>query len=171
MKLVSSFSILALAAIAVSSVPGYSESKADHPSPDIISEISASSEGEITVEVSPELLQKILYNQETVRKNSVPAQRGGYGRTSGYRIQVFSDGRNQHSLEARAKARGNAIIARFPKYRGQVYTQSASPNWYTRIGNFQTAAEASHALEELKRAFPQYSSEMRVVKSKIIVSQ
>ena len=87
----------------------------------------------------------------------------------GYRVQVFSDGRNQGTLEARAKARGSAVLARFPKYRGQVYTYSQSPNWYTRVGNFRSQQEANAALHELKRAFPSFSSEMRVVKCKIVV--
>ena len=88
---------------------------------------------------------------------------------TGYSIQVFSDGRNQGSLEARAKARGSAVLAKFPKYRGQVYTFSQSPSWYTRVGNFRTQQEASEALSELKRAFPSFASEMRVVKCKIVV--
>ena len=87
----------------------------------------------------------------------------------GYRIQIFSDGRNPSTLQARAKARGNAIIARFPKYRGQVYSFSSAPNWYTRIGNFQTQKEAGDALNELKRAFPAFAAEMRVVKSPITI--
>ncbi len=77
----------------------------------------------------------------------------GINKLSGFRIQVFSDGRNQHTLEARAKARGSAILAKFPKYRGQIYTYSSSPNWYTRV----------------KKAFPNYASEMRVVKCQIVV--
>lgn len=88
-------------------------------------------------------------------------------KTQGYRIQVFSDGRNPSTLQARAKARGNAIVAKFPKYRGQVYSFSSSPNWYTRIGNFKTAKEANDAMIELKRAFPAFAQEMRVVKSPI----
>jgi uncharacterized glyoxalase superfamily metalloenzyme YdcJ len=84
-------------------------------------------------------------------------------------VQVFSDGRNQTTLEARARARGNAIVAKFPKDRGQVYSFSKSPNWYTRVGNFSTAAEANAALQELKRAFPSFASEMRTVKCDIIL--
>lgn len=141
---------------------------ADEERPDILREISEGSNGEVTVVIDEAVLEKILTNPEIVKKPTGEPNRGGYGRYTGYRIQVFSDGRNQHSLEARAKARGSAIIARFPKYRGQVYTQSSSPNWYTRIGNFRTQQEAQAALEELRRAFPQYSSEMRVVKSKIV---
>lgn len=135
---------------------------------DFKSRISEQSNGEVTVIVDDALLEKILFNAEPAKKPATEQNRGGYGRSTGYRIQVFSDGRNQHTLEARAKARGNAIIARFPKYRGQVYTQSSAPNWYARVGNFRTQQEAQSALEELQRAFPQYRSEMRIVKSKIV---
>lgn len=133
----------------------------------IVERIEAESNGNVTIEIDEELLDKILTDPGVaVRKkeNKDPnAQRNGF------RIQVFGDGRNQSSLEARAKARGNAIVARFPKYRGQVYTYSSAPNWYTRIGNFRNEEEARQALDELKRSFPSFSSEMRVVRSKIYV--
>ncbi len=133
----------------------------------IVERIEAESNGNVIIEIDELLLDKILTDPDVaVRKKEVKdpnAQRNGY------RIQVFSDGRNQSSLEARAKARGNAIVARFPKYRGQVYTYSSAPNWYTRIGNFRSEEEAQKALDELKRSFPNFSSEMRVVKSKINV--
>lgn len=90
-------------------------------------------------------------------------------KVQGYRIQVFSDGRDPSTLQSRARERGNAIVARFPEYRGQVYSFSSSPNWYTRIGNFRTSEEAATALSELKKAFPGFASEMRVVKSQITV--
>ncbi len=133
----------------------------------IVERIEAESNGNVIIEIDDDLLDKILTDPEvTVRKKQTVdpnAQRNGY------RIQVFSDGRNQSSLEARAKARGNAIVARFPKYRGQVYTYSSAPNWYTRIGDFRNEQEAREALDELKRSFPNFSSEMRIVKSKINV--
>lgn len=143
----------------------------DNQHGNIVGKITEGSSGNVIVEIDGDLLDKILYNPELPKKIQSSGQKSGYGRANGYRVQVFSDGRNQNSLEARAKARGAAILAKFPKYRGQVYTQSSSPNWYTRIGNFRSATEAQQALEELKRAFPQYSSEMRVVKSKIISAQ
>lgn len=90
-------------------------------------------------------------------------------KVQGFRVQVFSDGRDPSTLQSRARARGNAIVARFPKYRGQVYSFSSSPNWYTRVGNFETQQEAAAALAELKRAFPAFAAEMRVVKSPITV--
>lgn len=93
----------------------------------------------------------------------------GVHKFQGYRIQVFSDGSNQSTLQTRARARGNAIVAKFPKYRGQVYSFSKAPNWYTQIGNFLTQDEANKALAELKRAFPNFANEMRIVKSKVTI--
>ncbi len=130
----------------------------------IVERIQAESNGNVIIEIDDDLLEKILTDPGVVKKKET---RDLNASRSGYRIQVFSDGRNQSSLEARAKARGNAIVARFPKYRGQVYTFSSAPNWYTRIGNFRNEEEAQKALDELKRSFPSFSSEMRVVKSKI----
>lgn len=101
----------------------------------------------------------------TVKKKGT----SGLQKRQGYRIQVFGDGRNPATLQARAQARGNAIVAKFPKYRGQIYSFSSAPNWYTRIGNFKTQEEAGRALAELKRAFPSFSAEMRVVKSPITI--
>ncbi|MDE7409610.1 MAG: SPOR domain-containing protein [Muribaculaceae bacterium] len=133
----------------------------------IVERIESESNGNVTIDIDEDLLDKILTDpgvavrkKETKDPNAV---------RNGFRIQVFSDGRNQSSLEARAKARGNAIVARFPKYRGQVYTYSSAPNWYTRIGNFRNEEEAEKALDELKRSFPNFSSEMRIVRSKINV--
>lgn len=131
----------------------------------IVERIEAESNGNVTIEIDEDLLEKILTDPGVAVKKKENKDPNAI--RSGYRIQVFSDGRNQSSLEARAKARGNAIVARFPKYRGQVYTYSSAPNWYTRIGNFRNEEEAEKALDELKRSFPNFSSEMRIVKSKI----
>lgn len=133
----------------------------------IVERIEAESNGNVIIEIDEDLLDKILTDPGVATKKK--ETRDPNALRNGYRIQVFSDGRNQSSLEARAKARGNAIVARFPKYRGQVYTFSSAPNWYTRIGNFRNEEEAQKALDELKRSFPNFSSEMRVVKSKINV--
>lgn len=158
------YSLLAL--LAALSLPGLlPHAFADTVSDDnIVQRIENESDGNIEILIDPDLLDLILTDPEvSVRKKETATS----GKANGFRIQVFSDGRNQSSLEARAKARGNAIVARFPKYRGQVYTYSSAPNWYTRIGNFRTEDEARKALDELKRSFPHFSSEMRVVKSKI----
>lgn len=132
----------------------------------VIEKMQVESNGNVIIDIPDNLLDLILHSS---RKDQSHDIKSGVNKLAGYRIQVFSDGRNQHTLEARAKARGSAILAKFPKYRGQIYTYSSSPNWYTRVGNFRTNAEANAALTELKKAFPNYSSEMRVVKSQIVV--
>lgn len=150
------------AIVALTAIPAV---RADEPADNIVTRIERESNGDITIQMSDEMLDLIISEDEAPKKRT---DRSGIGKTSGWRIQVFSDGRNQHSLESRAKARGNAIVARFPKYRGQIYTFSKSPNWYTRIGNFRSATEANAALTELKRAFPAFANEMRAVKSQIV---
>lgn len=139
--------------------------------PDAIEKIVSESEGNVEIIVDDELKNKILTPPESHKRqnNDHQGARPGINKMQGYRIQVFSDGRNQHSLESRAKARGNAIIAKFPNYRGQVYTFSSSPNWYTRVGNFRTSGEANEALDQLKRAFPSFANEMRIVKCQIVI--
>lgn len=133
----------------------------------IVERIVIESNGNVSINIDSLLLEKILTDPEVaVRKKQTKDPNAS---RNGYRIQVFSDGRNQSTLEARAKARGNAIVAKFPKYRGQIYTYSSAPNWYTRVGNFRNEEEARKALDELKRSFPSFSSEMRVVRSKINV--
>ena len=134
---------------------------------DPVDKIMEESEGMIIIDIPPTILEALIQNP-SAKKGGVELK-NGVNRISGYRIQVFSDGRNQNTLESRAKARGSAILSKFPKYKGQIYTFSSSPNWYTRIGNFRTVAEANSALSELKKAFPGFASEMRVVKSQIIV--
>lgn len=134
----------------------------------VIERIEAGSEGNVTIDIPQSVIEQ-LDRPEPKPQQSRPALRPGINKINGYRIQVFGDGINQRGLENRARARGNAIVAKFPKYRGQVYTVSSAPNWYTRIGNFRTQQEASAALGELKRAFPNIANEMRVVKSQIIV--
>lgn len=132
-------------------------------------------EGEIIVDydIPSDILDNLNANPGSLVKPGTAKRKGGTSsgikKGQGFRIQVFGDGRNPATLQARAKARGNAIVAKFPKYRGQIYSFSASPNWYTRVGNFKTSKEANDALAELKRAFPSFAAEMRVVKSPITI--
>lgn len=136
-----------------------------------IERIMRESGGNIEIDIPESILQQILTPPEAPKKKQDKSDnlKKGLNKLQGYRVQVFSDGRNQQSLEARAKARGNAVLAKFPKYRGQVYSFSKSPSWYTRVGNFRTEKEASNAMAELKRAFPKFAAEMRVVKCQIVL--
>lgn len=145
--------------------PFFSQGKEQLPNP--VEKIMENSGGNIIIDIPPSILDLIIESPTGKRANN--DLKTGINKIAGYRIQVFSDGRNQSTLESRARARGNMILSRFPKYKGQIYTFSSSPNWYTRIGNFRTVTEANSALSELKKAFPNISTEMRVVKSQIVV--
>lgn len=134
-----------------------------------VERIVVESMGNVNIDIPDNILREILKEEKVQPKKGHQDLKPGINKIDGYRIQVFSDGQQQHSLESRARSRGNVIVSKFPKYRGQVYSYSSAPNWYTRVGNFRTSAEASSALAELKRAFPQFASEMRIVKTKIVV--
>lgn len=161
----------------------------------IIEELATESNGTVTVELSaslrkdffPEITQPKTESETTdntfadkpestttkvaVKKDNADKQAKTPTRTTGYRIQIFSDGRNQETLKSRARARAKQIVSKFPKYNNQVYSFSKAPNYYTRIGNFATRAEANGALNELRRAFPSLAGEMRVVTSEVIINQ
>ncbi len=143
------------------------------PQLNAIERIVNDSIGDVVVDI-PEDIMNLLVTPPAAPQRNVTTRRHttlrpGINRIKGYRVQVFADGRNQNTLESRVKMRANAISARFPKYRGQIYTFSNSPNWYCRVGNFQTQQEAQAALAELKRAFPAFAGEMRIVNSQIVV--
>ena len=150
-----------------------SASSASEPQINAIEKITEESEGNIIIDVPNDILQLLITPpaapQRNVQTKKHSTLKPGINRIKGFRVQVFADGRNQSTLESRVKMRANAISARFPKYRGQIYTFSNSPNWYCRVGNFQTQQEASAALAELKRAFPAFAGEMRIVNSQIVV--
>lgn len=141
--------------------------------PTLFERIEEESEGNVEFEIPENIADKIFTTPSAPRRQNVnpgqKRQQHGVIKKQGYRVQVFSDSRNQGSLQARAKARGNAIASRFPKYRGQVYTFSSAPNWFTRVGNFSSHAEANAAMAELKRAFPSFAGEMRVVKCNVTI--
>lgn len=168
-KLLLYITIVACFCISATAATPESES-GNRESANVVEQIEVESMGNVVIDIPDNILQQLLKEEETHKSGGNNQNlRPGINKMSGFRIQVFSDGSNQHSLESRARARGSAIVAKFPKYRGQVYSYSSAPNWYTRIGNFRTLSEASSALAELKRAFPQFASEMRVVKSQIVV--
>lgn len=168
-----------LAIISLPAVEVSAQTTPEEPSTptNIVEIIENTSEGDVTIDIPDDLMRLVnpVKKQEVkeVPATTTPSHRqrvvSGPRQTSGYRIQIFSDGRNQRTLQQRAKARSNSVVARFPKYRNQVYSFSKAPNWYTRIGNFKTQQEAGAALSELRRAFPGFAGEMRVVKSNIII--
>lgn len=165
--------LLIVALVVPSAAVAQNNAQSSAASPTIIEEIESGSNGAIVIDIPDDVLKEIL--EAPAQRPSNNGRRQGSGTVAkeavtnkGFRVQIFSDGRNQSTLRSRANARANAVASRFPKYRGQIYTFSKAPNWYSRVGNFKTREEATSALVELRRAFPAFASEMRVVQSTIV---
>ncbi|MDE5687708.1 MAG: SPOR domain-containing protein [Paramuribaculum sp.] len=139
---------------------------------DIVSSITA--DGVNTI-VQPEALARLLrhvsapvtaLHEDEAQEETAPAANVSREKTAGYRVQVFSDNRPAAKGEARAK--GRHIAERFPDMR--TYVKYTSPYWRLRVGDFRTRREAEEAAEELRKAFPSYSNEIRVVQDRISVN-
>lgn len=91
---------------------------------------------------------------------------GSAVRAGGYRVQVFSDN-NARSAKSEARGRARNISSRFPHYR--TYVVYNAPFWRLRVGDFRNQQDAMQAADEIKRAFPSYSREVRVVRDRISV--
>ncbi|MBO5052626.1 MAG: SPOR domain-containing protein [Muribaculaceae bacterium] len=61
--------------------------------------------------------------------------------------------------------RRSKIASRLPQY--PAYLVFESPYWRVRVGDFTTRTEAESAMAEIRRAFPSFSSDLRIVKSRI----
>lgn len=111
----------------------------------------------------PEGLSKRLGTQEhTADEES--GQRVATGKMAGYRIQVFSDN-NPRTAKSEARGRARNINARYPQYRS--YVSYHSPFWRVRIGDFRTEQDAQEAAQEIRKTFPSYRREVRVVRDRI----
>lgn len=88
------------------------------------------------------------------------------GRMAGYRVQVFSDN-NARTAKNEARSKQRVISSRFPNY--QTYVMYTSPYWRLKVGDFKTQKEANAAADELRKAFPSYSKEIRVVRDRVNV--
>lgn len=128
-----------------------------------------------TVELPELLLQRLArpalqeeppVAEPTQPEENVPARQQA-GRKVGYRVQVFSDN-NPRTAKAEAGSKQRVIAARFPQY--QTYVRYTSPYWRLRVGDFRTEHEANAAAEELRKAFPAYSKEIRVVRDRVNTS-
>lgn len=86
----------------------------------------------------------------------------------GYRVQVFSDN-NVRTARNEARTKQRNIMSRFPQYDS--YVTYNSPYWRLRVGDFKTMEEANAALAAIRRAFPAYARELRVVRDRIKLSK
>lgn len=84
----------------------------------------------------------------------------------GYRVQVFSDS-NANTAKNEVRNRQRNVASRFPQY--PTYVSFSSPYWRLKIGDFADQDAANNAANALRRAFPSYARDVRVVRDRINV--
>ncbi len=125
--------------------------------PSIVDKIMADS---ASIVVQPGgLSERVLFHKPEVRQRPV-------NNRMGYRVQIFSDG-NQTTARNTARARIRQVSSRFPQYR--TYLDYKAPYWRARVGDFKSKEEANELSGQIRRAFPAFSSEVRVVSDRISI--
>ena len=99
----------------------------------------------------------------TLRLSRNDATQAGQRSLTVYRVQLFSDNR---STTAKAEADRRAARVREIFTDVDVYVTFTSPFWRLRVGNFRSYEDANKILHELKTAFPDMASEMRIVRDR-----
>lgn len=121
-------------------------------------------EDESNLTSAPSIASESSESATNISDNDAATVTGPTVKTAGYRVQVFSDN-NVRTAKSEARAKAQAISTRLPQYR--TYVAYNSPFWRLRVGDFPTLSEAENAADEIKKLFPAYASEVRVVKDRI----
>ncbi len=112
--------------------------------------------------VMPEGLKlRLQYTEPEKTPNSQARGRNG---VAGFRIQVFSDN-NVRTAKNEARKREMTIASRFGHYR--TYKIYSAPYWRVRVGDFRSQQDAESAAADMRRAFPAFSKEIRVVRDRV----
>lgn len=124
--------------------------------------------GALATRVDPMTTQEVEAKAaEVVKEAQAKAKAQHTGKLQsgvGYRVQVYSDN-NQRTAKDNARSRQRAVSQRFSKYR--TYVSYNAPYWRTRVGDFTSEREAEAAAAELRKAFPKFSKEIRVVRDRV----
>lgn len=86
------------------------------------------------------------------------------GKTVGYRVQVYADN-NIRTAKTEARQRERIVSGAFPQWAP--YVAYAAPYWRLRVGDFRSQYDAEKAAAELRKQFPRYAKEIRVVRDRI----
>lgn len=84
----------------------------------------------------------------------------------GYRVQIFADS-NQQTAKNEARTKQRSMATRFPQY--PTYVTFKSPYWRVKVGDFVRQDEAEEAASVIRRAFPSFARDVRVVRDIINV--
>lgn len=149
---------ISAAAICMATAAQTPDTPAAPDSVDIVRELNSTGHIHIT---QPDGLQLRQCGEEAAGDNqSVSRPRPG----TGFRVEVFADN-NVRTAKSNATAKRRNLMARLPQYR--VYLTFQSPYWRVRVGDFRTRGEAEGAMAEIRRLFPSYSSDLRIVRDRI----
>ncbi|MCM1071694.1 MAG: SPOR domain-containing protein [[Clostridium] fimetarium] len=129
----------------------------------------------VSFEMPPALLERVSGAAETSgdesRESATEADDEAERHTKvrgaksvGYRVQVYSDN-NARTAKGTARQRERVISGAFPQYG--TYVTYASPYWRLRVGDFRSQYDAEKAAAEIKRAFPSFGREVRVVRDRV----
>lgn len=162
MKRYVAIALFAFVAVAFACTSGAQES-ADTTVATIVDRINAS--GTIEVHQPAALDARLRKTAETDNGSTAEAQErtAAQGRV-GYRIQVFDDN-DPRTARSEAQNRKRMMESRFPEWH--VYLQFNSPYWRVKVGDFRSRSEAEGAIEDMRRAFPYMSSQLRIVRDRI----
>ncbi len=136
--------------------------KADDQKPSIINHINAS--GNITVEAPDELNSRLTQDADDQVSDGTTQRSQTYVSSVGFRVEIFA-GNNARTAKSQASARRRNVSSRFPQYNA--YLVFESPYWRVRVGDFHSRPEAEAALAEIRRAFPSYGKDLRIVRARI----
>ncbi|MDY3858287.1 MAG: SPOR domain-containing protein [Muribaculaceae bacterium] len=119
----------------------------------------------ITVEMDDSMLDCILNPQVEESKKPHREAPQPKGKIVGYRVQIFADN-NARNAKSEARMRERAVARSFPY---STYVTYASPYWRLRVGDFATREEAAKVADSIRKAFPKYAKEVRVVKDNVYI--
>lgn len=123
--------------------------------------------GNISVVHSPLLEKRLVPRSDAVQNHADTVSDGPTSvmrKVAGYRVQIFSDN-NARTAKNEAESKARIIGEKFPRY--STYVVYSSPYWRLKLGDFRTRDEAEVAATEIKRKFPEFAREIRVVRDRI----
>lgn len=141
---------------------GY-EAKAEDSGQPITEHITANGKNTVT---QPEKLKQRLMPASSGADIQQETETASH--VAGYRIQIFSDN-NPRTAKSEARSKARSISEAFPQYR--TYVTYNSPYWRLKVGDFRNQQDANEAADEIKKAFPSYSREIRIVRDRINITE
>lgn len=119
----------------------------------------------VTLQQPDGLKQRLEFQEQAAQAQpSSPAQQTKPAGSTGFRVEVFADN-NPRSAKSQAQARRQRIAQRLPQYA--TYLVFESPYWRVRVGDFRSRQEAEMAMAEIRKLFPTYSKDLRIIRTAI----